>query len=51
MEPMPSWGNLMRGFEDFSMLSANPWRLAPLILLVIVVMCFQLLLPQQEVTQ
>jgi len=50
MEPMPSWGNLMRGFEDFSALSANPWRLAPLVLLVIVVMCFQLVLPPQEVT-
>jgi peptide/nickel transport system permease protein len=51
MEPMPSWGNLMRGFEDFSTLSENPWRLAPLVLLVIVVMCFQLVLPPQEVTQ
>jgi len=51
MEPMPSWGNLLRGFEDFSTLSANPWRLVPLVLLVIVVMCFQLVLPQQEVTQ
>ena len=50
-EPMPSWGNLMRGLEDFSMLSANPWRLVPLVLLVIVVMCFQLVLPSQEVTQ
>src|SRR5713101_1543247 len=51
MEPMPSWGNLLRGFEDFSALAANPWRLVPLILLVIVVMCFQLVLPSQEVTQ
>jgi len=34
MEPMPSWGNLLRGFEDFSTLSANPWRLVPLVLLV-----------------
>jgi peptide/nickel transport system permease protein len=51
MEPMPSWGNLMRSLEDFSMLSANPWRLVPLVLLVIVVMCFQLVLPTQEVTQ
>ena len=51
MEPMPSWGNLMRGFEDFSALSANPWRLAPLVLLVIVVMCFQLVLPSREVAQ
>src|SRR2546428_3945435 len=38
IEPMPSWGNLMRGFEDFSMLSANPWRLVPLSLLMIVLM-------------
>jgi peptide/nickel transport system permease protein len=51
MEPMPSWGNLLRGFEDFPALVANPWRLVPLILLVIVVMCFQLVLPPQEVTQ
>src|SRR6267143_2021196 len=51
MEPMPSWGNLLRGFEDFSALSANPWRLVPLVLLVIVVTCFQLVLPPQEVTQ
>jgi peptide/nickel transport system permease protein len=51
MEPMPSWGNLLRGFEDFSALSANPWRLVPLVLLVVVVMCFQLVLPSQEVTQ
>jgi len=51
MEPMPSWGNLVRGFEDFSTLAASPWRLVPLILLVIVVMCFQLVLPSQEVTQ
>jgi peptide/nickel transport system permease protein len=51
MEPMPSWGNLMRGFEDFSTLAANPWKLAPLVLLVIVVMNFQLVLPSQEVTQ
>jgi peptide/nickel transport system permease protein len=50
MEPMPSWGNLLRGFEDFSSLAANPWRLVPLILLVIVVMCFQMVLPSAEVT-
>jgi len=48
MEPIPSWGNLLRGLEDFSVVSANPWRLAPLFLLVLVVMCFQLALPSQE---
>jgi peptide/nickel transport system permease protein len=49
MEPMPSWGNLLRGLEDFSSVSVYPWRLAPLLLLVIVVTCFQLILPLEEV--
>jgi peptide/nickel transport system permease protein len=48
MEPLPSWGNLLRGLEDFSAITANPWRLAPLALLVAVVICFQLSLPAQE---
>src|SRR5580698_6031907 len=30
MEPLPSWGNLLRGSED---LSANPWRIVPLVVL------------------
>jgi peptide/nickel transport system permease protein len=48
MEPLPSWGNLLRGLEDYSALAANPWRVAPLVLLILVVACFQLILPQQE---
>ena len=48
MEPLPSLGNLLRGLENLPSVSANPWRLAPLILLVIVVMCLQLALPVQE---
>jgi len=48
MEPLPSWGNLLRGLEDFSAVSTNPWRLSPLILLVLVVICFQLILPAPE---
>ncbi len=48
MEPMPSWGNLLRGLEDFSAVSANPWRIAPLLVLILVVICFQLILPSQE---
>ena len=51
MEPLPSWGNLLRGLEDISAVSANPWRLAPLILLMVVVVCFQLILPTQEDTR
>jgi len=41
MEPLPSWGNLLRGFEDISVISANPWRLVPLLLVVVAVICFQ----------
>jgi peptide/nickel transport system permease protein len=48
MEPLPSWGNLLRGLENFPAVSANPWRIAPLVLLILVVVCFQLILPFQE---
>ena len=48
MEPMPSWGNLLRGLEDFSAVGANPWKLAPLAVLILVVVCFQLILPMRE---
>ena len=48
MEPIPSWGNLLRGLEDVSVVSANPWRLAPLFLLVLIVVCFQVVLPSRE---
>jgi len=46
-EPLPSWGNLLRGLESWPAVAANPWRLAPLALLVIVVSCFQLVLPNE----
>lgn len=48
MEPLPSWGNLLRGFEDFSALAANPWRLAPLVVLVLTVICFQFVFRESE---
>ena len=48
MEPMASWGNLLKGLEDFSAVRANPWSLTPLILLIVVVISFQLVLPQRE---
>jgi len=47
-EPMPSWGNLLRGLEDFSAVGSNPGRLAPLVMLTVVVICFQIILPAQE---
>lgn len=48
MEPLPSWGNLLRWLEDFAVVRANPWRALPLVLLVLVVVSFQLILPPQE---
>ena len=48
MEPMPSLGNLLKGLQDFASVSANPWRLAPLVVLVAVLFCFQLILPTEE---
>lgn len=50
MEPLPSLGNLLRGLENFSAVSANPWRLSPLVLLILIVICLQMMLPRQEET-
>lgn len=49
-EPLPSWGNLLRGLENWPAVQSNPWRLAPLVLLVIGVSCFQLILPREDFT-
>jgi peptide/nickel transport system permease protein len=47
-EPMPSWGNLLRGLESFSAITSNPGRFAPLAVLIVVVICFQIILPSRE---
>jgi peptide/nickel transport system permease protein len=47
-EPMPSWGNLLRDLERFSEIPANPWLLAPVGLLAIVVTCLQLVAPRED---
>lgn len=47
-EPMPSLGGLLRELENFSALHDEPWRFAPLILLVVVVSAFQIVLPEKE---
>ncbi len=46
-EPMPSWGSLLRDLEHFSAIAANPWLLAPVALLALVVICFQMVVPQE----
>ena len=48
-EPLPSWGSLLRELDGLISFHAEPWKLAPLVLLVIVVTCFQLLMPREEV--
>lgn len=47
-EPLPSWGNLLRGIENISAVRANPWMLAPLVLLVLVMGSLQVAFPRQE---
>lgn len=47
-EPLPSWGNLLRGLENYPAVLANPWMLAPAVLLVLVIGCWQLVLPGED---
>jgi len=47
-EPLPSWGSLLRELENYSAMGSQPWLFAPLLLLVTVVTCFQLVLPKAE---
>ncbi len=47
-EPMPSWGNLLRGLENYPALAESPWMLAPLLLLVLVVGGFQTILTKED---
>jgi peptide/nickel transport system permease protein len=47
-EPLPSWGALLRDLENYSAILENPWMLAPVVLLVVVVSCLQLLLRTEE---
>jgi peptide/nickel transport system permease protein len=48
-EPLPSLGGLMRELENFSRLSAQPWRLAPLVVLFVCVSAFQVFASGREV--
>jgi peptide/nickel transport system permease protein len=49
-EPLPSWGSLLRELEGLISFREEPWRLAPLLLLMVVMTSFQLLLSNEEVT-
>ena len=47
-EPLPSWGGLLRELENYSAVLDNPWMLAPLALLVVVVGSLQLVLAEES---
>jgi len=48
VEPLPSLGNLLRELINFSAVSENLWILTPAMLVLVVVSCFHLLLPEQK---
>jgi len=48
-EPMPSWGSLLKELEGLTSLDEQPWKLVPLLLLILVVTSFQLALSHEEV--
>jgi len=47
-EPTPSWGNLLGELEDFSHVGRQPWVIAPLLALALVVSCFHLSVSDTE---
>lgn len=47
-EPLPSWGALLRELENYTAVLQNPWMLAPVVLLVAVVCCLQLVLRTED---
>ena len=49
-EPLPSWGSLLRELEGLVSFRQEPWRLVPLVLLIVVMSSFQLALSNEELT-
>lgn len=47
-EPMPSWGNLLRDLENYSMIPKQPWVLAPLVVLMFTILSLYSILPERE---
>jgi peptide/nickel transport system permease protein len=50
-EPLPSWGNMLRGLENYHAVRVNPMLAAPALLLIIVTVCFQIALSREAITQ
>ncbi|HEX4278254.1 MAG TPA: ABC transporter permease [Bryobacteraceae bacterium] len=49
-EPLPSWGNLLAELQHPDRVRDNPWILAPLVLLMLVMIALEALQPTREVT-
>ena len=48
-EPLPSWGNLLGGLQNIDGVISCPWRLSPLLLLLVLVMtCFQMVIRLED---
>jgi peptide/nickel transport system permease protein len=47
-EPLPSWGNLLAELQRPEAVRSNPWVLAPLGLLMLVMICLETLQPARE---
>jgi peptide/nickel transport system permease protein len=47
-EPLPSWGAMLRELENYTAVLKNPWMLAPVVLLVIVVASLQVVLRTED---
>lgn len=47
-EPLPSWGNLLAELQRPDTVRSNPWVLAPLGLLMLVMICFEALQPARR---
>jgi ABC-type dipeptide/oligopeptide/nickel transport system permease subunit len=49
-EPLPSWGNLLRGLESYSTAVSGPWALSPILLLFVVMSCLHLIFPGRDIS-
>ena len=48
-EPLPSLGALLRELENISAVRSRPWMLAPAVVLLTIMCCFQFIFPKEEV--
>ena len=48
--PLPSWGNLIQDLQHPDVVRANPWVLAPLALLILVMICIECLQTSPDIS-